>query len=211
MKRISLIVLFVILTAPYIAIGQISNYGLKAGIQSAGAYADPPMDGRIVGFSIQGFADWEIDDSFFSTLDLGITQRGFSNSQIRTDETGQRIGKVVANTKLLYATIFPFLNLTTTIKKLQPFVGVGPRLDLLVHKKLGDYNFSVGTLEDLTAHELERVIFGGSVVAGIRNLSISNVNIRVEAKYEVDVTDSFGEDPRNYRNNVLALLVGVNL
>lgn len=197
--------------APTIAVAQISNYGLKAGVQSTGAYSDPPMDGRVIGFSIYGFADWEISDSFFSTTDLGITQRGFSNSQIQTDETGQFIRKVEANTKVYYTSLVSYFNVRTTLAKVQPYLGAGPRLDLLVYKSLGEYKFSSISTEDQTANGLDDFVFGGSFVVGIRNVSISSVSLRIEAKYEVDVTDSFSETSRDYRNNALTVVVGVNL
>lgn len=60
MKKISLGALLVLLSAPAIIVGQSSNFGVKAGILSAGAYADPSTDGRVIGFCFYGFTDIKI-------------------------------------------------------------------------------------------------------------------------------------------------------
>jgi len=211
MKSILIAALFIVTLAPTIAFGQISNYGLKVGIQSAGVYSDPSVDGRVLGFSIYGFKDWKITNSLFTTIDLGFSQKGFTNSQIETDETGQFIQKVEAHTKILYASLAPYLNIKTELANIQPYLGLAPRLDLIVNKWLGKYKFSSGPYKDPSARAFDKFAFGGSFVAGIKNLSIDDIKFRVEAKYEADITDSLSKYPREYRNNAIMLVLGINL
>lgn len=209
MKRFSLAVLFVFLLAPAIAVGQFSNYGIKSGILSAGAYSDPSTDGRVIGFSTYGFTDFEISNSFFCTIDLGITQRGFSNSELRTDETGLPIEEVEAKTKLLYATLAPSFNVNVQSVNLPMFFGMAPRFDVLLERSLGTYGTSPA--KDYTATLLDEFVLGVSMIGGIRKLKVDSINLRLEAKYEIDVTDSFSNSARMFRNNAIMLVVGIIL
>jgi hypothetical protein len=61
---------------------QIDSYGLKIGIQSAGVHSYLYSMKRYYGISFYGFTDIKITKDFFSTIDLGFTQRGFKNTPI---------------------------------------------------------------------------------------------------------------------------------
>lgn len=209
MKRFSLVIFFATLLTPMIAVGQSSNFGVKAGILSAGAYSDPSTDGRVIGFSIYGFSDIEITNRFFTTIDLGITQRGFSNTELRTDETGLPIAEIEAKTKLLYATLTPSFNINIQSSDIPLFFGVAPRFEVLIDRNLGTYETS--TAKDFTASSIDDFVFGFSVTGGVRELNVGSMDLRLEAKYEIDVTDSFSNSSRIFRNNALVLAVGIIL
>lgn len=207
MKKISLVLLLVLLLAPAITVGQVSNYGIKAGILSAGAYSNPSTDGHVIGFSIYGFSDIEITNRFFTTIDLGITQRGFSNTELRTDETGLPIAEIEAKTKLLYATLTPSLNINIQSSDIPLFFGVAPRFELLLDKNLGTYGNRLS--KDYTASSIDEFVFGFSISGGVKKLNVGRMDLRLETKYEIDVTDSFSNSSQIFRNNALVLAVGI--
>ena len=209
MIRIVVVVLFSIVLLPLKTFGQIENFGVKVGVQSAGVYSNPSMDGRVAGFGFYVFTDWQLSESLFNTIDFGISRKGFSNTQNQTDETGQLIREAEANTYTYYLSLASILNFDINLADLQSYVGFGPRIDWLIDKSLGEYGPSPWI--DYTASDLDKFVFGGSFVLGIKSLSLQGVNFRLEGKYEVDISDSFSDFPRNYRNNAFMLGVGVSL
>ncbi|SMO84639.1 hypothetical protein [Fodinibius sediminis] len=210
MKTILFPALLFLLLISSTASGQDDTYGIKAGVQSAGAHTDPATSGRVAGFGIYGFAELSVAKGLFSTFDLGYTQRGFTNSQEETNASGERVQTVEATTRLSYLSFTGLLN--TTLSASGPFyIGAGPRFDYLIDTSPGKYEFTSASVEDHTAEALKNVVVGGSVVAGIKNLEISHAAFRVEVKYEIDISDSFGSSPFTYRNNALMLVLGVTL
>lgn len=192
------------------AFGQLNEFGIKIGGQSAGAFSEQNEFSRVAGFGIYGFADFGLNQTLFATLDLGYTQRGFTNSQIETDSMGQKIQKVEATSKLSYISVTGFLN--TSLSRESPFYfGAGPRIDYLIDSTAGTFEFTSVTVEDNTSEGLEDFVMGGSFIAGIKDLSAMNTDFRVELKYDVDFTDSVSESAFSYRNNALMLVIGLAL
>jgi len=206
MKKIILPVFFILFSST--AFAQIDSYGLKIGAQSAGVYSNLFEVSRVAGFSIYGFADIELTPNLFSTLDLGYTQRGYTISQEETGPTGQTIQTVEATSKLSYISFAPFLNIP--LKPSSMYIGAAPRFDFLVATSPGRYEFTSATFEDDIPENLDDFVIGGSIVTGIKDLSIGNMNFRVEAKYEIDLSNS-ANGTVSYRNNTLMVVLGVAL
>ncbi|MEX0662941.1 MAG: hypothetical protein WEA58_02185 [Balneolaceae bacterium] len=210
MKRIALPTFLVLFLISSTAFGQIDNYGLKLGGQSAGAYSEQVEFSRVAGFGIYGFADIKLTPKLFSTLDLGYTQRGFTNSQIETDPMGQQMQTAEATSRLSYISFAGFLNASLS-KSFPLYIGAGPRFDYLIDTSPGKYEFTSVTIEDNTAEALDDFVMGGSLIAGIKDLSFMSTEFRVEVKYEVDLMDSFSDSSFTYRNNTVMLVLGLNL
>jgi hypothetical protein len=192
------------------AFGQLNDFGIKVGGQSAGAFSEQNEFSRVAGFGIYGFADFGLNQTLFTTLDIGYTQRGFTNSQIETDSMGQKIQKVEATSKLSYISVTGFLN--TSLSRESPFYfGAGPGIDYLIDSKAGKFDFTSVTVKDNTSEVLDDFVVGGSFIAGIKDLSAMNTDFRVELKYDVDFTDSVSESAFSYRNNALMLVIGLAL
>lgn len=190
------------------AFAQVDGFGFKIGGQSAGAYSKPFEAGRLAGFSLYGFADIKLTPNLFSTLDVGYTQRGYTNSQEESGPAGQRIQTVKATSELSYISFAPFLNIP--LRSAPVYIGAAPRFDLLVGTSPGTYEFTDVSVEDRVPENLNDVVFGGSVVAGIRDLTVGDLAFRVEAKVEMDITDSL-DGPGTYRNNALMIVLGMAL
>jgi len=214
MKKYIVVIILFTFMLPLAAFSQFSNYGVKFGVESAGAKNTPNFaDGRLVGISVYGFADLNILRNISSTIDLGVTQRGYTSSQIQTNEQGEFIKKVTATSRLTYISLAPFVNLDAPISGVSLFAGVAPRFDLLIYRSPGSYAFSgyYPAVKDQLPHYLNRSIFGASFAAGIKNVVIDHIGFRLEGKYEMDITDSMSKYPAKYRNNVFMLVLGVNL
>lgn len=213
MKKITFAILLTALLWPAVSVSQISDYGLKFGLESAGARTSPKSaDGRITGFSMYAFTDLDISRRLFSTIDLGFTQRGFTTNQNQTDERGVFIRKVTATSRVSYISLAPFLNIDAPVSTAALYAGVAPRFDLLVQRSPGTFVFpKIGSLDFRLVDYFDRFILGTSFVTGIKNVSIGGVNFRLEGKYEIDITDSMSKYPAKYRNNVLMLVLGVTL
>ncbi|GEM_PF-1194997 len=190
------------------ALAQIEDYGLKIGGQSTGVYSEQLEVDRIASFSIYGFADIKLTSNLFSTLDLGYTQRGYTISQEETGPAGQRIQTVEATSKISYISLAPFLNIP--LKSTPFYIGAAPRVDFLVSTSPGKYEFTSVTVKDSVPENLDTVVLGGSIVAGVRDIAIGSIKFRVEGKYEMDITNS-ADDPGKYRNNALMIVLGVAL
>ena len=210
MKKKVFTLLAVLFFVTSTAFGQLNDFGIKVGGQSAGAFSEQNDFSRVFGFGIYGFADFGLNQLLFTTIDLGYTKRGFTNSQTETDSMGQIIQKVEATSRLSYISVAGFLN--STLSRESPFyIGAGPRIDYLIDSKAGKFDFTSVTVKDNTSEELKDFVLGGSFVAGIKDLSMSNSDFRVELKYEVDFTDSFSESAFSYKNNALMLVIGLSL
>ena len=210
MKKKAFSLLAVLFFVSSSAFGQLNDFGIKVGGQSAGAFSDQNDFSRVVGFGIYGFADIKLNQMLFTTLDLGYTQRGFTNSQTETDSMGQKIQKVEATSRLSYISFTGFLN--ASFSRESPFYfGAGPRVDYIIDSTAGKFEFTSVTVEDNTSEGLDDFVVGGSFIAGIKDLSIMSSEFKVELKYEVDFTDSFSESAFSYRNNALMLVIGLSL
>jgi opacity protein-like surface antigen len=185
------------------------NFGVKAGIQSAGMMSDPSLDGRVWGNSAYLFTDYRFGRDFSFAVDFGITQRGFKVSQEETDETGQKIKDVTATSEMTYVSFTPFLNFDIGRRFLRPYVGAGPRLDILATREPGEFEFTSVTVTDETVNSFDRYAFGTSFVAGIKNVPDTGMQVRFEAKYEMDFSDSLSDHPREFKNRVIMFVLGI--
>jgi len=201
----------IILIYPINSFSQISDYGFKFGIQSAGVYNNLYVDGRVYGFSLYGFTDFFISQSIFISADLGVTQRGFKSSMDERNENGEFVQEVIATSRLTYISLTPFINFSTSLGSSLIYLGSGPRFDYLVNKEPGKFSFTTITVTDELVNYLDKLVFGVSIMAGIKNVTFYGINFRFEGKYEIDITDSMSKYPAKYRNNIFMLAVGVSL
>ena len=211
MRKIILIIFFSILFFQNKYFSQIGNYGIKVAIQSAGVYSNIYGMDRFYGLSLYGFTDFIISKNIFSTIDFGVTQRGFKNSMDERNETGEFVQKVIATSKLTYISFASFINVNLPLASSSIYFGTGPRFDFLTSKVQGEYSFTNVTVTDELVNYLDKYIFGVSFIAGVKNINFYGIDLRFEGKYEVDITDSMSKYPAEYRNNVFMVAVGISL
>ena len=157
MKKIIFIVSFSILLFPIKSFSQIDSYGLKIGIQSTGVYSNIYSMNRFYGLSFYGYTDIIISKDIFSTIDLGITQRGFKNTMNERNENGEFVQEVIATSKLSYITFTPFINYNMPISSSSIYLGAGPRFDILIDKVPGKFKFTTVTITDELVNYLDKM------------------------------------------------------
>lgn len=203
--------MLIFVAIPITGMAQWESFGVKAGIQSAGVYSDISVDQRVIGYSAYGFADYRFTDHVSTTVELGISQRGFGNTQTETNAEGEFIQKVEAISRLTYLSLAPFVNLEVPLASWSPYVGLAPRLDYLMERSPGTFDFTRVRFQDPTVTGFDDLVFGTSLAVGIKEISIRWINIRLEARYEVDLSDSYSSYPREMRNNSLVGLIGISI
>jgi len=207
--RPCIILFLVVIFCPVNLFGQINDYGLKLGAQSTiSGLSTSSTDGR--SFGISAFADLQIKEPFFTTFDLGIVQRGFKNEfqEISVVQPFKENDNAISRTN--YLTFTSLMNIGISGMSETPFIGIGPRFDMLLNRSYGKFGFTNSSLTDKTLNDLDRFVFGASIVAGIKNISLNDIQFRLEGKYEVDITSSYRYEPREFRNNAVMIVIGIS-
>jgi hypothetical protein len=98
---------------------------------------------------------------------LEYTQKGYIFEQVETNQAGQKIQDVHANTRLDYVSVPLLLKLKYPMPDWIPFITVGPRFDYLFHYQKGEFQFTSVTVADDMADHLESFVLGTSVSCGV--------------------------------------------
>ncbi|MCC5942332.1 MAG: PorT family protein [Balneolaceae bacterium] len=212
MLRLQAVVLFVMLSLiiPLNAFGQEIKFGLKGGVNSSWIIDDDTGIESVRGVNIAGFAEVQFSGRISMLLDLGLNQRGFERVQTETSEDGTALRTVSARTRLDYLTITPQLNVHFSKTHWRPYVGIGSRFDFLVDRRIGEFEFSSGTVPDETAEFMEDFVIGSVLSAGIKHGSQNAFQWKLELRYDRDFTDSIPDFPGLFRSNSVALLFGIS-
>ncbi|MFC1726885.1 outer membrane beta-barrel protein, partial [candidate division KSB1 bacterium] len=147
-----LVMMFIILIPQILSAQVLRNYGVKAEFTSSGIYNEVLNEGfsRRPGFGFAVFAEVFNNPVFSVLFQAEYAQRGFLEEQAETNESGDFIQTVKANTRLDYLS-FPILaKLRYTKGRYTPYVIFGPRLDFLLNKRNGKFRFTVGSFESET-------------------------------------------------------------
>jgi hypothetical protein len=195
---------------PAFAQSQDLKFGLKGGVNASWASEDPGESKGVRGWNTAFFTEWQLSGRFSALLDLGLNQRGFARVQQETDETGGIIGDAKATSKTSYLSVTPHVNFHFSKSHWQPYIGAGPRLDFLIDKAPGEYEFTTAATRDDTADLLDEFVVGTSVFAGIKHGDRDGFQWRLEVRYERDLSDSLEPFPGTFRNNTLALVAGIS-
>ncbi len=189
---------------------QFSDYGVKIGVQSTNLvntennFFDTHFK---TGFSIYGFAEYDLVQFVSSELQLGYTMRGFSNEINITNELGPEIiGRHKSNTSLHYLSTIFLLKSDFSLISRNVFLGIGPRVEFLIQKDMGEYYN--GFIDD-TATYFDDFLFGYALVAGLNNLNFLKQRISLELRYDRDITDSMSDYPRDARNHAIVASIGI--
>lgn len=206
-KRVLFFILFMIPATIY---GQSNDFGLKFGAQSTGINTDLFETSRVFGFSFYGFYDVNIHQNLFLSIDFGGMNRGFTETQKETNEHGEVIQQVEATSKLTYLALSPSVNVQfQTSSSFKPYVGVAPRLEYLIHRNPGTFNFTFISIDSELTDHFDDVEIGSNVAAGVKKIVISNIPFRFEARYEFDFTDSISEAPIEVKKDAFTFLIGI--
>lgn len=182
-----------IILVPIVLDAQHNNKGLKIAYTSSGIYHNQINDfaSRRNGFNIALFYEFTIHKFLSFLLQIEYAQKGFVEKQVETNDMGDFIKNVNANTRLDYLSIPLLVKFRYPEIKLEPYFILGPRFDYLIHKRNGVFHFTQVDFESQFADHLDEFVFGGSVGAGFRLAKIDRLNTCLEFQYQFDFSDSF--------------------
>lgn len=187
----------------------VRDAGVKVGLTSASATDTISDLDRRTGLRAMAFVEW-LDAPLFSVVtELGYTQRGFSETAEQRDESGEVVQNVVANTRLDYVTGAVLAKVRYPSAGLMPYAMAGPRIDALMNREAGQFEWVGGSAESELASLYESTALGATVAAGVEVRRGLPFSVSVEGRYEHDLTDSTPHVPRTVRNNAFSLVLGV--
>lgn len=194
MKVVGKIIPFAIVLLPVLLQAEIiKDYGLMFAYTSANTEVDKFEDfsARRSGFNIGFSTEWFETSVLSILLRIEYTQKGYILEMVEVDEDGEEIQTVQANTRLDYLSI-PLLTKIKGMKLIsEPYIAVGPRVDILVNKKTGKFEFTTVTLEEPYTDYFDNYAFGVTIAFGLSLPKISIFKPDIELDYNFDLTDSF--------------------
>jgi len=135
-KKIFLYLFFIII--PFIAKSQlVDDYGIKIGYTHSKIIPKEEAFNTSYrsGFNVGIFAENNIYKFVKSTTGLEYSGKGYRLKSVETDETGNVIKNVWANTRLDYLSIPLLFKIVKEDLKYKPFIQLGPRLDYIFNFK----------------------------------------------------------------------------
>lgn len=208
-----LLVLVALLAAPSLVQAQFTAYGIKVGAQTtsiSGSYAE--SDKQFVGFSGYLFGDYSINSTQAIELNLGYSHRGYYLSRIQPNPQALQTGPATTHSTVDYVTFSSILRLAFSRTGVQPFIGLGPRVDILAGSKAGYFNYPNGTtMKDPSTSYLSEYVAGFTLKAGIAQISLFRAPVRLSVNYLWDLTESLETSTESSKANSLMLTVGVAL
>ncbi len=207
--------LFLILSAIVLPVRAqvLRGYGIKAGLTSSnvripeiGRGGDNPFRFETksrLGPTALAFVEWLNLPALSFVTEAGYVQRGFLTEHEGRDAQNNPIGTIRNVTRFDYLTFAGQAKVRWPISAVQPYAIGGPRLDVL----LGGDPDEEGTI----VSHYSSIAFGGTFGVGLEAPERLPLMLFVELRYNVDLTNSLPDVPRDSYNNAFDLLVGVRL
>ena len=188
----------------------LQGFGLKTGFTTASALDNLDHFERRLGLDVLAYAEW-FDLGLVSFItEAGYAQRGFVEVSEERGDDNVHLGDVKANTRLDYLTTALLVKVRQEGDVASPYIFAGPRLDVLAGRRSGTFEFSTLSVDSSIADYYHSPAFGGTVGIGTV-LHRLPVPVFMEARLNLDVTDSMAGVPRDLRNNAVDLLIGIRL
>jgi hypothetical protein len=145
------------------------------------------------GLNFAIFGEHTVNDWISVSTSLEYVQKGYLNEQVETDESGNEIQDVIANTRLDYLSMFPLIKIQVPKRIISPFLTFGPRVDYLLHARKGQFRFTDITVTDDFADFVKSFVIGASLSGGVQMPVLERLGISLEFRYNIDFTDSARE------------------
>lgn len=192
--KIKFLIITIIMLFPVALFAQyFNNMGVKLAYTTSNIYHDiiNNFSSRRSGFNVALFLELGNYKYLALVTQIEYIQKGFVEEQDETNEIGELIQHVEANTRLDYLSIPIFLKLKYPKIKFVPYMILGPRFDYLLNKENGVYEFTKVNFKSQFADHFDKYVFGGSIGAGFNLLKIYRFNTFLEFRYNIDFSDSF--------------------
>ena len=206
-------------TGPASATAQptVEQIGITTGIVNNNVRSNVgSLDSR-TGFRVSLYTDVHLTRSIFSTAEFGYVQRGYNEETelVVLDGSEQGYSRDFVNGRA--GTGHLLLGLSANIERellgQMWYLGAGPRMELLISRENASFESDVfdEVVESELLDLLDDTSLGISASAGLRNLAFGPANLRLELRYDYDLTDAMSDYPRTYRNHGFAVTLGFGL
>ncbi len=206
--------------------GQTIRYGLKGGISISNQefdfknnFIDFEFKKRL-GPQIGIFAEFPVfSENFRVVPELFYSQKGMSDEQIVTDETGPE-----SKGTIKFIHYVEYLSLPVSIKFapiqsiIVPYLMVGPRIDFYLTKNFNTRvdatipvpeNFPDEYFSNYYGVDFNKIDWGGTFGIGIETRLYNKFNLLLEARYNPNFTASFEDERKKIKNDAFDIVIGV--
>jgi len=205
MKNNKYLLFFLLVITPGILKSQIiDNYGFKIAFTRSKMDIKEINEGtsRRSDINFALFFEKNVNKSISTVIQLEYARKGFVSEQMETNEGGEEIQVVRANTRLDYISLPVFMRIKYNKSTIKPFFQFGPRLDYMIGYRKGVYKFTKTNFIDKTAKYLAPFSLGGSLSLGCIVPLQSNKSIIIEARYNRDFLDLWSKAGQWFGKNV---------
>ncbi|NUO79802.1 outer membrane beta-barrel protein [candidate division KSB1 bacterium] len=176
--------------------------------------------GRRTGINIAGYAEWLTTPVFSIVTQVEYAQRGFSEEAVITlPDNPEPVATAEANSRLDYVSLPVLVKLRLPHANAGPYLILGPRMDFLVNRVAGEFDFSpyvnqLGSLvkESATSGWVDFFAdryLGGTAGVGFASARLAGMLVQLEMRYNFDVADNAEIDLFEAKNRALDLWLGV--
>lgn len=145
------------------------------------------------GLGLSLFLEKKISTTISSVIHVEYIQKGFITEQIETNEVGEKIQTVKANTRLDYISVPLLMKFTLNNVSFSPFIKLGPRFEYMFNYQKGTWEFTNIDFTDETAKYLDKTSFGYTIATGCQIPCRFGKIIIIEARYNHDFTDLWSQ------------------
>jgi hypothetical protein len=205
--------LVALIVAPSAHAQFLHSYGLRIGGNTSTLDADIIDFERRTGFQVAAFAELLPTPVFSVQAEVEYARRGFVSEQELRGADNEPLGVVRATTALDYLSVPVLARVRYPVGAVTAYALAGPRLDFLVGRSPGRFEFSDGTeVEDEFGQNVEGTSLSGSVGIGAAFGALLGREVRVETRYNFGLTDLLPEgDAVDLRHSGFDFSVGVAL
>jgi hypothetical protein len=210
MKIIIVSVFTIVLLFSHLGNAQfLKSYGLKGAFTSADqklnyTYVNIETKRRI-GFNAAVFVEWFSVPYFSLVTQCEYNQRGMRTAFAQTGSVLTIIGSFTNYNRVDYLSIPVFAKLAIPLYPVSPYLLIGPRFDFLLGYKSDDNIFNV------VYDKFSKSTAGASFAFGVDLKELLQIAILVEARYNIDMKDSYSTQYLKMRNNAFDIWLGLAL
>ena len=210
---------FLLATGPSPATAQptVEQIGITTGIVNNNVRSNVgSLDSR-TGLRVSLYTDVRLTRSIFTTAEFGYVQRGYNEETelvvLDGSEQGYSTDFVTGRAGTGHLLLGLSANIERKLLGQTWYLGAGPRVEWLISRKNASFESDVfdEVVESELLDLLDDTSLGISASAGLRNLAFGPANLRLELRYDYDLTDAMSDYPRTYRNHGFAFTVGFGL
>lgn len=208
------LLLIALISAPSAHTQFLHKYGLRVGA-NASTYDGEIIDfERRIGFQVAAFAEFLSFPMFSIQTEVEYAQRGYVSVQEERGPGNEPLRDARATTIHHYLSIPLLARVRYPISStVTPYALIGPRLDFLVARSPGHFEFSNGMeVEDTLGQNVEDTSLSGSVGIGVSIDALLGQELRFETRYNVGLTDLLPEgDAIDLRHNGFDFSVAISI